>query len=277
VCRSNGLEHLNYQRMLDDSRAGLTAKPWTRRLWYPASRLWQVAGAARAADRLLVLNEVDRDFAAARGWQPPDRIDVVPHGVSEMFLVDVPRDLERGAGALFCGAWDRVKGTTYLVGALDALAAEGRPVPLTVLGPGVPAAQVRASFSERARPFVTVIDRVPEERVMMELRRHDLLLFPSTYEGFGLVVLEAMSQGLPVVATPVGCAASLVRDGRTGVIVPCRDARALSGAVARLMDSRPERRRLGDAAAAAVSHMSWRNTADLTVAVYRRAIAQAAS
>ena len=49
---------------------------------------------------------------------------------------------------------------------------------------------------------------------MAEYRRHDALLFPSTYEGFGMVVIEAMSQRLPVIATPLGCARSLVRDGR---------------------------------------------------------------
>ena len=86
VCRSNGLEHLNYRRMIDDSTAGLAPKPWSRRIWYPVSRLSQVAGAARLADRLIVLNETDRQFAIASRWLPADRIDVVPHGVSDRFL-----------------------------------------------------------------------------------------------------------------------------------------------------------------------------------------------
>jgi hypothetical protein len=63
ISRSNGLEHLNYQRMLDDHAAGLIRKPWTRRLFHPAVRLTQVAAAARAADRLVLLNESDRDYA----------------------------------------------------------------------------------------------------------------------------------------------------------------------------------------------------------------------
>ena len=57
---------------------------------------------------------------------------------------------------------------------------------------------------------------------MAEYRRHDALLWTSSYEGFGLVLLEAMSQRLPVIATPAGCAATLVRDGQTGI--PCRFA-----------------------------------------------------
>ncbi|HEY3043578.1 MAG TPA: hypothetical protein VGJ39_06120, partial [Vicinamibacterales bacterium] len=54
VARSNGLEHLDYQRMLDDHDHGLLHKPWSRRLLYPVVRLSQVAAAARAADRLIL-------------------------------------------------------------------------------------------------------------------------------------------------------------------------------------------------------------------------------
>jgi glycosyltransferase involved in cell wall biosynthesis len=273
VCRSNGLEHRNYNRMLGDSRAGLASKPWTRRIWYPASRLSQVAAAARMADRLLVLTEGDRQFALDRGWQSNERIDVVAHGVSGRFLARGPEGTTRGSGALFCGSWDFTKGITYLAAAFNQLAQEGRPVPLTVLGPGVAAEVVINAFSATARPHVKVIDRVAEERVIDEYRRHDLLVFPSTYEGFGLVVLEAMSQGLPVVAAPAGCAPDLVRDGETGAIVPFRDAQALASAVARIMSSPGERARMGANCADRVAGMSWEKTAERTIEVYARALA----
>lgn len=272
VCRSNGIEHLNYRRMIDDSEAGLASKPLARRVWYPASRLTQVAAAARVADRLIVLNGADRRFVAERRWLPHERIDVVPHGVSGRFL-DAPLPATpRGAGALFCGAWDRVKGVPYLLKAFERLAGT-EPVPLTILGPGLGTAEVMASIPERLRQSVTVVERVPEDRVIEEYRRHDLLVFPSTYEGFGLVVLEAMSQGLPVVATPVGCVPDLLRDGENGVIVPTRDPDAIASAVRRLMDSPGERLRIGRNGAATVSSMTWRRTAEQTVDVYRAALA----
>jgi glycosyltransferase involved in cell wall biosynthesis len=96
-------------------------------------------------------------------------------------------------------------------------------------------------------------------------------VFPSTYEGFGLVVLEAMSQGLPVIATPVGCAPELVRDGETGMIVPARSSRALADAVTRIMSCAAERARLGANSAAEVSAMSWKRTAARTLDAYARA------
>ena len=272
ICRSHGLEHLNYQRMLDDCAAGLTSKPWTRRVWYPVSRLTQVALAARLADRLIVLNETDRTFAVGRGWQPEDRIDLIPHGVSDTYMNSERARSRRGGGALFCGSWDIVKGTPYIVEAFTALARAGHPVPLTILGGGLPAHRILAAFREEVRPYVTVIDRVPESEVIAQFRRHDLLVAPSTYEGFGLVIVEAMWQGLPVIATPVGCATTLIRDGVTGRIVPPRDAGALQRAVAALMYSPEERARLGANAAMAVSEMSWRTTAVRTLECYRLAL-----
>jgi glycosyltransferase involved in cell wall biosynthesis len=272
ICRSNGLEQLNYARMIDDHREGLRQKSWPRRVWYPVSRLTQVAAAARLADGLLLLNDVDRSFALDRGWQPPDRVTVVPHGISGRLLDEPPAGAPRGAGLLFCGTWDYVKGITYLCDAVSRLHARGNLVRLTVLGPGVPRERVLADFDAAVRPFVTVIDRAPEDRVIEEYRRHDALLFPSTYEGFGLVVIEAMSQRLPVIATPIGCAASLVRDGETGIAVPVRNPDAIADAVTRLRGDPELGRRLADHARRQVAGMTWRATADRTLAVYRSAI-----
>ena len=273
VCRSNGLEHLNYQRMLEDAREGLAPKPWTRRLWYPLSRLSQVAAAAKIADRLLLLNGADRDFALAHRWQPADRIDVVAHGVSRTMLEDDPAtDLPRGRGLLFCGTWDHMKGIHYLVEAYEQLcSSESRR--LTILGPGVPASDVLAMFSDRARARVRVVPRAPEADVLTAYREHDALLFTSTYEGFGLVLLEAMTQRLPVIATPAGCGSDLVSDGVTGLRVPMRDAAAIASAVRRLMSDTALARRLAAAARDRVSGMSWRATAERTVDVYQKAIA----
>lgn len=272
VSRSHGLEHLNYRRTLDDAADGLIRKPWTRRLWYPGIRLPQVAAAARLSDALIVLNPADRDLAVESGWLPADRVHVVPHGVSARFLDDAPApDAPRGGGVLFCGSWDNVKGAPYLARALGLLAAEGPPPRLTVLGPGVPEEAVLASFPAEARPYVRVVPRAPEDEVMEHYRAHDVLVACSTYEGFGMVIVEAMSQRLPVVATPVGCAPMLVRDGGTGVLVPPRDPAALAAALRRVMGDADARRAMGDRAAASVAHLTWRATAERTLEVYRRA------
>jgi glycosyltransferase involved in cell wall biosynthesis len=278
ICRSNGLEHVNYRRMIDDHHAGLARKGWARRIWYPATRLSQVEAAARLADRLLVLNEGDRRYALDHGWKTEHEIDVVPHGVSDRYLeaAAATQPRPRGEGLLFCGSWDRVKGIDYVVGAFERLHARGRRLRLTILGPGVPDAQVLAAFAAPVREFVRVVPRVPEAEVIDMYRRHDLLVWTPTYEGFGLVLLEAMSQGLPAVATAVGCAPSIVRDGENGALVPSRDPDAAVAAIERLMDDPPLRCRMAHAAREAVDGMTWRATALRTLDVYARARKDAA-
>jgi glycosyltransferase involved in cell wall biosynthesis len=274
VSRSNGLEHLNYRRLLDDAAAGLGHKPWSRRLFHPAVRLTQVAAAARAADRLLLLNEGDRAFARERRWKADASIDVVPHGVSTNFLGGVPRPAgPRGRGILFCGSWTPVKGVTYLADAFSRLVRSGMAVNLTVLGGAVPGHEVQSAFDAESRRFLTILPRSPEPDVMAAYRTHDLLAWPSTYEGFGMVVVEAMSQGLPVVATPVGCARSLIVSGETGLLVPPRDPAALAAAFERMLRDDALRARCSDAAFARVRGMTWTHTAERTLEVYSRAMA----
>jgi glycosyltransferase involved in cell wall biosynthesis len=274
ISRSNGLEHLNYRRMLDDADAGLASKPWTRRWFHPAVRLTQVAAAARAADRLILLNDGDRAFAIARHWKPESEIDVVPHGVSRRYFDHPPsRSSPRGRGILFCGTWASMKGVTYLADAFDRLVRNGCRTNLTILGGSVPSESIRSAFSSEARSLLSIVDRLPEDGVMAAYREHDVLAWSSTYEGFGMVVVEAMSQRLPVVATPVGCASSLIQSGRTGLSVPPRDPAALAAALERMLTEHELAARCADAAFEQVRGMTWTRTAERTLEVYQKAIA----
>jgi glycosyltransferase involved in cell wall biosynthesis len=273
ISRSHGLEHLNYRRMLDDHDAGLLHKPWYKRIAFPLIRLRQVAASARLADRLIVLNPGDRAFALQRRWLPADRVVVVGHGVSARFLADAPApDAPRGGGILFCGTWNGMKGIDYLVQFFTRLVRGGRRDNLTLVGVGVDPAVVRAAFPADVADRLTILHRVSEDEVMAHYRRHDVFVLPSTYEGFGMVVLEAMSQRLPVVATPVGCVPSLIRDGETGRVVPCRDAAALADAVRDLLSHESLRHRLADQAVERVRGKTWRRTAEQTLAVYDSAL-----
>lgn len=281
VARSHGLEHRYYRELLEDARAGLMTKPWTRRLWYPAVRLPQVARALRRARRAIVLSQADRDFVLARGWQAPDNVEVIPHGVDRQRWEQAPGPAAgRGAGLLFCGWWTTSKGVAYLAAAYRELLARGVRAPLTLLGVGADGAawpgleaRVRAAFPAAAQPLLRLRPRLEDEdAVFAEYRRHDLLVCPSTSEGFGLVVVEALSQRLPVVCARGVGAAELLRDGEDACLVPPRDAGALAQALERLWGDAGRRRRLGDAGHARVRGLDWDAIAARTAACYQKAL-----
>ena len=92
--------------MVDDHRHGLLHKPWQKRIWFPAVRLTQVEASARAAHKLILLNDHDREFVLQRRWKKPEDVVVIPHGVSQQVCTPASNgESVRGQGFLFCGSW----------------------------------------------------------------------------------------------------------------------------------------------------------------------------
>lgn len=280
VARSHGLEHRYYRELLQDADAGLIRKPWTHRIWYPAVRLPQVAAALRRAERVIVPHPEDGEEIAARGWQPRERIAWIPHGVDERWLEAAPgAEAARGGGLLYCGWWTEAKGVSYLAAAHAALLRQGLRVPLTLFGVGMdeaPAsleARVRGAFAPESQALLRIHPRTRDEaEVFAQYQRHDLLVCASSNEGFGLVVLEALSQRLPVVCSRAAGAAALLEDGREGRLTPARAPEALAAAIAELWRDPARRRGMGEAGHRLARGLGWRAIAAQTLSVYESAV-----
>ena len=95
---------------------------------------------------------------------------------------------------------------------------------------------------------------------------------PSHYESFGMVALEAMACGTPVVASQVGGLAFLIQDGVTGFVVPGGDYLALSERLTQLLSQPALRARLGEQAAAYAHAYSWENIADRIAELYNEMV-----
>ncbi len=93
--------------------------------------------------------------------------------------------------------------------------------------------------------------------LLEHMDRAHAFVFPSLIEGFGLVLLEAMSAGLPVITTPHTAGPDILTDGREGFIVPIRDADAIAERLHRLHDDEATRQVMGRAALARAREASW--------------------
>jgi glycosyltransferase involved in cell wall biosynthesis len=72
------------------------------------------------------------------------------------------------------------------------------------------------------------IPALAHDQILQLMRTHDALVFPSLSDGFGMVLTEALSQGLPVIATHNSCGPDIIEEGGTGFVVPIRDAQAIA-------------------------------------------------
>lgn len=197
-------------------------------------------------------------------------VSVVPYGADDSLLVS-PRDaVGIGAAALkvlFVGGLSQRKGVADLFEAADML---GTHVELTVVGRK--AVEFCAPL-EAALKRHRWIESLPREKILAEMRQHDVLVFPSLFEGFGLVVTEALSQGLPVITTPHTCGPDVLTEGEDGFIVPIRNPQAISEKLELLHRDRERLAAMSEAAAKKAKSLTWERYRQGVVEVVRETLA----
>lgn len=171
-----------------------------------------------------------------------------------------------GAVFLYIGRLVPGKGPDLLVQAFSTL--QQSNVSLVVAGDG-PLRQAIVAAAERD-PRIQWIGRKTPGELIAVMAVSDVLVLPSVYESWGLVVNEAMAAGLPVIATDaVGCVDDLVFDGSTGYVVPAGDAHALALAMSAIAANPDERRRMGENASRVIAPWTLANEAATIVAAWK--------
>lgn len=180
---------------------------------------------------------------------------VIPNGIDRDTYSPIAREWEAGPRKLlFMGRLEAGKGAHTAIEALALLLHQRGPLTATLT-------LVGASYDRPYRKMlydlihdhgldaaVTIHAAVPRAATAAIYAEHDILLFPSRWiEGFGLVVLEALARGLPVVGTALGGTADMVRDDVTGLVAPPEDAGALAMRVGDLLADPALARRLSEA------------------------------
>jgi glycosyltransferase involved in cell wall biosynthesis len=243
----------------------------------------------RAADRVCVLSPDHADSVAylrKEGEREPGKLVEMPNGVdAELFApgADAGRLRERLAipddavVAAFVATLDRAHHFKRLDVAIDAVAELGDPaLHVVVAGGGELVDEFRARAAERGvADRIHFLGPVPHPELPDVLRACDLfLLTTEPPESFGIVLIEAMATGLPVVATDYPGVRAVVVEDETGLLAPRGDARAVAGRLRELAEAGPEGRgRMGAAGRErAEREWNWPRLVDRMDAAYAEAI-----
>ena len=204
------------------------------------------------ADRVIVPSAYVRATLIAAGFGA-EKIDVVPFGSPPPHPLPAPEQ-PRPQGplkVLYVGSLGQRKGLSY---ALDAVAALGSQVSLTLIG---------RPTSRECRPLLNAIQHhrwiasLPHPQILEQMRQHDVLLFPTLFDGFGLVITEALSQGIPVITTLNSGAPECIRDGVEGFIVPIRSSQAIAARLQQLVDDPEQLVAMRQACLQRAAELSW--------------------
>lgn len=230
VHRLRGRPYLITRRVPNLPKAGR----WTRAVYRHAARVVAISTAVSDVLRAWEPQVKPVRIPSAASLQTPD-----PQRLAVLRLA-YPGPLRIGqVGALV----DHHKGQRVLFEALRLTPALAQ-CPVLLIGAGEDEAALRREAHDLPQVvFTGFVDNVADHLAAL-----DLFVFPSREEGLGSVLIDAMAQGLPIVASRVGGIPELIEDGQTGLLVPPGDAPALAAALTRLVADAELRARLGAAA-----------------------------
>ncbi len=195
----------------------------------------------RRAAALTAVSPVAAAFHAGTLGVPVARLAVVPNGVDVARFAGVPRGrpADNAPRLLFVGRLEPRKGADLAVAAFATLAAARPDLRLRVVGAGPLEADLRrrvAALPADVAARVELRGRVPQADLPAELAAADVAVVPSRGgESFGIVLLELMAAGTPVVASALPAYAAVARDGVEAVLTPVGDAAAMAAGVERVL------------------------------------------
>jgi glycosyltransferase involved in cell wall biosynthesis len=273
VVRTHGLEHIYHEAKARERQLG--HEPSTRlNLCHQAIDRAMVSRSLRFADLALFLNPNDRDYAVARLDVSPIRARVVPNGIAGHLLrLPAPESRPgRPARIAFIGGYEARKGARYAAAALGPVLRDHPEVRIFFLGSDCPLERIRSDYPPEVAPQLAAVPRYERSELPRLLSEADVLILPSLAEGWSLALVEGMACGLAPVASAVGGASEVVREGRDGFLVAPRDVEGLRRALERLVSDRRELDRMRQSAHARAQKYSWHRAAALNLRAYEEAL-----
>jgi alpha-maltose-1-phosphate synthase len=195
-------------------------------------------------------------------------ISVAPYGAPATSSVKTRSSASEGTlRVVFVGTLSQRKGISYLLRAAELL---GSRIKLTLIGRRVGECNVLDDVLRVHR----WIPSLSHSELLQEIGRHDVMVFPSLFEGLALVLLEALSQGVPVITTPHTGALDFLSDGEDGFIVPIRDVGAIVEKLELLACDRERLAAMSQAAIRKAAQRSWKRYRERLASIVRQALTE---
>ena len=228
-----------------------------------------------AARRIAIKIAVSETAAASARRRIGGYFEIVPNGTDvERFATAHPADLGPGTKVLFVGRLDERKGFPVALEAFERLAADRPDLHLVVIGDGPDRASV-SGLSADLRSRVHLLGAIPNIDLPPYHAACDMYLGTAVGgESFGMVLVEAMAAGLPVVASRIPGYTEVVRGDVDGLLVPPRDPVAAALAVARILDDPHLAQRLRAAGLDRARSFDWAGVIERLERLYERAAGQ---
>ena len=220
------------------------------------------------SDSHSVVNSVqtNAEFVEQHGYEP-DGI-VYPGVDTDLFHPDAPPAFEREEPTvLFVGRFVESKGVFDLIDAVAAARDAGTDVHLSIVGRGDEDAVERRIEEHKLASSVSVLGAVPHDELPGYYTAADVACLPSHYESFGMVNMEALACGTPVVTTSVDGVTEYAIDRETALLVPPENPEELATAIATAVSSPELRARLSEQGRAVAERYSWDQSAKRLVDV----------
>lgn len=264
--RLHGLEFKDEQARITEEIARLLKLPTKYKLLTRHWTNWQEFKTIELADLVICHTSREADAIVTAGLKHESAVKICPLGIEPTFIAD--RSHRTGVNKLlWWGSWIDRKGIYTLPRAFE-LAVRAMPnLSLTIGGTGKSPEEVLSYFAPELRSRITVLPFVSADEHKAILAEHDLLIFPSLSEGFGLALLEAMASGMPCITTLTGMY-DWLEHGQNCYIVPMSAPTAISGAIERLSDDFKLRCAMGDKARETARTLSLQNFAKRTLEIY---------
>ncbi|MBW7882360.1 MAG: glycosyltransferase [Caldilineaceae bacterium] len=259
----------------------------------PQARLDGEAHVVRVADRLIAATPAEEEQLRCLYAADPGKITIIPPGVDLAHFRPMPQTMARQMigvppqrkNILFAGRIEPLKGIDTLLEAIALLKMHKETdlanTCVTIIG-GDPWADTLDAEMERLQKMrlelglsdlVAFAGARDQQVLPYYYAAAEMVVMPSHYESFGMVALEAMAMGTPVIASEVGGLAYLVRDGENGFLVPRRDAEALAEHILELLNDRHLRERLSRRAQEYAQQYDWSLIARQLVSLYGEMVA----